>query len=746
MPFSKGVLENHAWYSSLLWRATWLNMDQLVELLLEAGVPPDPEDVAEANTRVLKGVELGIMYDAAAYGHCDTVRALVTADRAFLELHQPFYPLFVAATMGQWRAVETLLDLGAKADTNNIAAEGWTPLISASSSGYIKTVRTLLEHGANPNLCDLKQVPPLWLAALVGKSVECVRALLEHGADPSHELLPPLAAEICATSDISTETQIALLDYLVHSTPGIDIDRADPHGTTCLMWAAIDDNTALVEWLLAHNVDVCATNEKLHTALYYAVANGNQQTIRAILAKGAPVNHVTSDGVTLLQLSVGKGVEQMSLLLDAKADIELENGDNLTALNTAVVAEEADVVKLLIERKANIHHRDGYGWSPIHDASYYRPNVEVVRLLADAGANLMETVPDGRSPLHIAARNARPDIVAILLEYRGALDIEQRTEDGETPLIHAVLGNNLECHGAALHLACTVLNLTMVTELLDRRADVNQQVLGLRSTPIRAACLPENAPKSYSRHANLDKIDQIVRTLVAHGADVHAMSDTPISTLLCAAALNSGPSTINYLISEGLSLDQQDCVGRLPVHYAAANSLEVFEAMLRDDSELLTEDVAGKIALHWASQFGHVRTVESILAHARSPRERIKWVNWPDTDGWTALCWALRSCVDPGIAPLYGEPYDLTGTVQTLLEAGADVSIACRMGREDERFTALELAQLHDVPAKVIRLLGEAEVTDSTEDKTVRLIQPYSSQTYDCDICLNVSDPSHMVG
>ncbi|KAG2417025.1 hypothetical protein HFD88_008242 [Aspergillus terreus] len=795
---SKGALEDHAWHLRLLWRATWLNMDQLVELLLETGVPPDPEDVvfarcssplyvasvcghtrvvqaliqAKANTRALEGGEVGVMCAAAAaYGHSDTVRALVAADRAFLELRQPHTALYMAANWGQWRTVETLLDLGAKADTNNTAAGGWTPLISASCSGYIQTVRTLLEHGANPNLCDLEQDPPLRFAALLGESVECVRALLEHGADPNHELLQsPLATEICGASDISTETQIALLDCLVHSTPGIDLDRADPDGKTCLMWAASGDETALVEWLLAHNVDVCATSEKLRTALYYAVANGNQQTIHALLAKGSPLNNVTSDGETLLQLSVSKGVEQMSLLLDAKADIELENGNNLTALNTAVVAEKPDVVKLLIERKANIHHRDGYGWSPIHDASYYRPNVEVVRLLADAGANLTETVNSGQTPLHLAARDARPDIVAVLLEHRGALDIEQRTEDGETPLVHAVLGNNLECvrrllqaganinaqcqqgwtplmraiyhsrsdemtglllsqpgvdihlfspkHGAALHLACTVLNLAMVTELLDRRADVNQQVLDLRSTPIRAACLPENVPNSNNRHADLDKIDQIVRTLVAHGADVHAMSDTPISTLLCAAALNSGPSTINYLISEGLSLDQQDCLGRLPVHYAAANGLEVFEAVLRDDSELLTEDIAGKTALHWAAQFGHVRSVESILAHARSPRERIKWVNRPDTDGWTALCWALRPCVDLGIALLHGEPYDLTGTVQALLEAGADVSISCRMGREDERFTALELAKLHDVPAEVIRLLGEPEVTDSTEDKT----------------------------
>jgi hypothetical protein len=141
-----------------------------------------------------------------------------------------------------------------------------------------------------------------------------------------------------------------------------------------------------------------------------------------------------------------------------------------------------------------------------------------------------------------------------------------------------------------------------------------------------------------------------------------------------------------------------------------------------------------------------VRTVESILAHTRSQQEQIKWVNRPDTDGWTALCWALRPCEDLDYVQFYGEPYDLMGTVQSLLEAGADLSISCRMGREDERFTVLELAQLHSVPAEVIRLLSEPEVTNSTENKSVRLIEPYSNQIYGCSICLNVSDSLLMVG
>ncbi|KAL4919526.1 ankyrin repeat-containing domain protein [Aspergillus aurantiobrunneus] len=806
---TKVQAERTFWPSALLWRAAWLNMDRLAGLLLENQMCPDPQDVvsarypsplyiasllghtgvvrallkAGANTRVLRGESDGVLFAAAANGHSDIVRSLVAKDRDLLEKEQPTTPLYIASVWDQWETAKLLIDLGARPDYDP-ASDGWTPLIGAADSGYTQTVRILLENGANPNLCGPgEQDTSLWFAVMRAKSVECVRALLEYDADPNHEFLqPPLVIEICSSSEISPEKKIDLLEALVNNTPPIDIDKVDSNGTTGLMWAASSGNTALVEFLIAQGANVSATDDDLRGPLYYAVINGHREIIKKLLAKGAPVNSLTKAETTLLQLSVEKGVEQVSMLLDAGANPELENGDGLTVLNAAVVEEKPEVVKLLLDRKVDINHRDRADWSPIHDASAYCPNAEIVRLLADAGANLTETAANSQSPLHLAASKPRPDIVAVLLEFRGTLDIEQRNGSGETPLIKAVMSGNMECirrllhagadinaqcsdgwtplmraiyihephdvvsfllsrpgldisrvsvdQGAALHMACKTLNLTIVKQLLEKHADVNQQAPGIRPTPLMAACMATNIADPKARGENLDKIHQVVKTLVAHRANVRFTTHHPISNLLCAAALGSGPSTINYLVSEGLSLKERGCLNRLPVHYAAVNGRENFETVLLSDGDLLSEDIAGKSALHWAAQFGHVQTVEIILAHLRSPEERRKHLNKPDIDGWTPLCWALRPHPNSNLE-MYAEPYDINRTVQILIEGGADVCITCRMGREDETFTALELAKLHSASDEIISLLNEAD-----PDQTTRSIRPYKDPHYNCDICL----------
>ncbi|KAL4990922.1 ankyrin repeat-containing domain protein [Aspergillus falconensis] len=257
-----------------------------------------------------------------------------------------------------------------------------------------------------------------------------------------------------------------------------------------------------------------------------------------------------------------------------------------------------------------------------------------------------------------------------------------------------------------------------------------------------AACMPTEILDSETRGEFLDKIDRLVRTLIDRGADVHATYSTPISTLLCAAAQFAAPSTINYLVGKGLSLRQSGCLHRLPIHYAAVNGRENFEAVFQSDGDLLSTDIAGKNALHWAAQFGHVQTVEMILARARTPEERRKRLNQPDVDGWTALCWALRLHTVAN-AEIYSEPYELTQTVQVMIEGGADTSISCRMGGEDELFTVLELAKLHSASDEIITLLKDAEAVriagsdDSGEGIATRSIRPYKEQAYNCDICLN---------
>jgi ankyrin repeat protein len=92
-------------------------------------------------------------------------------------------------------------------------------------------------------------------------------------------------------------------------------------------------------------------------------------------------------GATILQTSLHEPAI-VELLLDTGADLGLPNSTRNTLINSTVLNPNADVVKMLIEKKTNIHHPDSSGHTPIHAAVNHVRDASMVRLLTDAGAKL----------------------------------------------------------------------------------------------------------------------------------------------------------------------------------------------------------------------------------------------------------------------------------------------------------------------------------------------------------------------
>jgi ankyrin repeat protein len=764
-----------------LYMASHLGHDRIVELLLGAG----------ANIRALRENTYSVVYTAACRGHSKCVRILLAHDPELLELRLPIPPLYGAAVWGGWEAVETLFELGANPNSRESTNE-WAPVVAAADSGYLRTLRTLLQNKADPNTSGPGgEDTPLWFASIRAGSVECVQALLEHGADPNHELLdPPLLIEIVTASMITTETKIAILEALADNVTPINVDAIDELDKTGLIYAASAGDVTMFNWLLAHDADLNAKDHQNHSVLIHAVDNDQKEVVRELLKHGPDLNIQDDGGDTALMRAVYHDAELVEMLLDAGADPEIANSSELTAINVAVASEKSTIVRLLASRRVNLNHMDDIKWAPIHDASGYVPNAEIVRILAEGGADLKITAPFGETALHKAVGKEHVGVLSVLLEFQTSIDLEQRSSSGSTPLNDAASIGNLACirrliqagadinsqdsdgwsvlmqalnsdkateaatfllsqpgldlsrpslgFGAALHVACRFLNIDVVTMLLDHGADASQQTSSLWATPLIAACLPAETRKQGTRSEDLDKMDKIIRLLTSRGAVVNDQCDTGIPNALCAAALGSSIGTITYLINEGASPKTPGWLDRLPIHYAAANGIDNFQAALLSDSDLSALDRAGKSVLHWAAQFGHAQTIQRILAHARTVDERRKLINQADVDGWTALCWALRPPSRTFANTLYSEPYDLTETVQVLLDKGADVLIRCRMGHENEVFSPLEIAKLHGTNDEIIQMLEKAEKACSPGTQASRSVKPYEKSKIFCDICLNV--------
>ena len=119
------------------------------------------------------------------------------------------------------------------------------------------------------------------------------------------------------------------------------------------------------------------------------------------------------------------------LLLDGGAEID-EMVRGASALGAACGGQHTDIVKLLIERKADVNRRVEDGGilrlvEPLHDASG-RGHADVVQLLVEAGADLMDLDICGRTPLECATANDELECAKIL---SGAMAAAEQRADVE---------------------------------------------------------------------------------------------------------------------------------------------------------------------------------------------------------------------------------------------------------------------------------------------------------------------------
>ena len=118
-----------------------------------------------------------------------------------------------------------------------------------------------------------------------------------------------------------------------------------------------------------------------------AAHEGDEESARALLERGARVNAGKPEGITPLLLAVdSENLGLVKLLLDSGADIKARRSDGYTALMDAAAAGNAEMVSLLLAHGAEVNARTAGGMTALSAAMRKPANDAVVRLLKDAGA------------------------------------------------------------------------------------------------------------------------------------------------------------------------------------------------------------------------------------------------------------------------------------------------------------------------------------------------------------------------
>ena len=163
--------------------------------------------------------------------------------------------------------------------------------------------------------------------------------------------------------------------------------------------------------------------------------------------------------------------------------------DSPTIHDWAENGDYANVKQFLDHNPSLINslHSEELPDTPLHLAAW-QGHVDIVRLLLDRGADVNARGDGGRTPLHYAAYWGHLDVVELLIE-EGA-DVTLTTEFGHTPLVTAAYSREAEGIDAAERLLQHGARLDLNSALALGKSDEVRRMLREDADAVRKALLP----------------------------------------------------------------------------------------------------------------------------------------------------------------------------------------------------------------------------------------------------------------
>ena len=253
-------------------------------------------------------------------------------------------PLHIAARVGRIESVRLLLDHGC--DVNSLEEHELSALMIASMDGHLDIVQLLVERGAPSNGCgELGKFGPLHYAAMCGHT-EIVDYLLRHGASIEHPGLPrgltPLA---CSTKEGHLETsKLLLANGAQVNGPHCPID---PLSVTCY-----NGHTEVVKWLIENGADLT------QISIFVMIGDGKEKSghteiTNILIDNGVKVDATPTRETVLFECVTWDRLDILKVLLERGADINAPNNIGETPLAQALRTGKTAIAKFLVEQGAN---------------------------------------------------------------------------------------------------------------------------------------------------------------------------------------------------------------------------------------------------------------------------------------------------------------------------------------------------------------------------------------------------------
>ncbi|MDB6096769.1 MAG: hypothetical protein JWM09_1047, partial [Francisellaceae bacterium] len=351
------------------------------------------------------------------------------------------------------------------------------------------------------------------------------------------------------------------------------------------------------------------------TILIFAVKTGNLKLVEYLInQKGADINQQDKWLRTPLMASAAFGhIDILKLLIEKSANLLGADDNGRTVLHYASTYHQLDIIKILCdERKMDINMVDLNDYIPLSEAirgyGYFCEMIQngnylnTIKYLVENKSNLDHSDNNGFTLVMLAASLGRKEVIELLFEKGAKIDIKDK--QGNTALIYAIKNNhfliaewlieknvNIDWINA-LSMFVEFNNIEAAKFILNKFKDFSSKDKH-GFTVLHQACKSNNKEfLEFISNYSKEKFKKIID-------DIDNSGKTPLHY---AAQIIDGEENISILLHNGADVNKKDNEGVTPLMIASESKIVNNVLLLLDNGADVNEkDKRGRSSFMWTT-------------------------------------------------------------------------------------------------------------------------------------------------
>lgn len=350
--------------------------------------------------------------------------------------------LYLAASCNSFNCLQYLIDSGL--DINSINNEGNTAFHATAINECLESAKILLKAKASNNIRNKEHQLPIHIAA-TRNNVELnqILATRKNLLLPDKNGMTPL--HLAAVANLPDIIKLYIQKQ-------VDVDLMSSTGSTPLLLACLKENFEAIEALIENKADIHKKSSDITPLQYATILKNNLDMTRLLLKPKMIIAKIDSRLKTitpsipsyfhalrkvcktlshavqilsdmtkleredLLNKSIQSGHYDMVELLLSFCDVN-EYRECEAPVTETIFQNNIPIMKLLIERGADLAMKNSRGFSLLHVAmTYHYDDFKMAEFLISNGICVNSIGPAGTTPLHFAIMNSFNSIAKQIVE------------------------------------------------------------------------------------------------------------------------------------------------------------------------------------------------------------------------------------------------------------------------------------------------------------------------------------------